>query len=349
MTYIQWSTPDDRTYFPIGKTTNILPPGCYSVQESMQGPFLQKQSIKKGGLIKLPDSSSEKVVNEIKKFWNSKNLFLEHNMPYKRGILMYGPPGSGKTSAIREVMEDVEKRDGISLEFNYPSTFMAGYNMIRDIHEDRPIVALIEDIDSVINRCSESEFLNVLDGVHDLNNVVFLATTNYPERLGSRIFNRPSRFDKRFEIGMPSPECRKVYLEAKGVESNHVGTWVKDTDGLSIAHLAELYTAVKVLGESYDEAIEIIKGMTNIPHSSLFDASKIVESYPEDCTKDGCYAKAYMESKNKAFGSGILNESKTSKSKLIESRKSVKSKRLVESKQIFRSKHSNIDAIADMM
>lgn len=334
MTYIQWSTPDDKTYFPIGKTTNVLPPGCYSVEESMQGPFLQKQSTKKGGLIKLPDSSSEKVVHEIKKFWDSKQKFMEHNMPYKRGILMYGPPGSGKTSAIREVMEDVESRDGISLEFKYPETFMVGYNMIRDIHQDRPIIALMEDIDSIIERCSESSFLNILDGVNDLNNVVFLATTNYPERLGSRIFNRPSRFDKRFQIGMPTSESRKIYLEAKGVDSNAVGRWVEDTDGLSIAHLAELYTAVKVLGESYDEAIEIVKGMTNIPHSKLFDYSSVVE-LPE---KPEC-GVAYMESKNsmkKRFGK-VMTESKKSGGK-----------RIVENKSI-RNKYKDIDAIADMM
>lgn len=305
MTYIQW-TQSDNKFFPVGKTTDILPPGCYRICESMQGLYLEKQVLRNNALLKLPDDSTTKVVSEIKKFWESKEKFESHNMPYKRGILMYGPPGSGKTSTVRSIMEDVSERGGIVLEFDHPSMFLEGYKMIREVHPNTPIVSIMEDVDSIVERCSESQFVNVLDGVHDMSNIVFVATTNYPEKLSSRIFNRPSRFDKKFMVGMPSAESRKMYFEHKGVPTELLETWVEDTSDLSLAHLAELYTAVNVFNEDYGEAVKIIKGMNTIPHSSLFDDSKVVatEDYEqpyEKCKEGYCYMeakKAASKSKN---------------------------------------------------
>lgn len=347
MTYIQWTTSDDTNFFPVGKTVDDLPPGCYTVQESMQGMYLQKQELRTNKLLKLPDTNSDKVVSEISKFWDSKEKFAEHKMPYKRGMLLYGPPGSGKTSAVRTAMNDVMERGGCALEFKYPSTFMEGYKMIRQVHPERPIVAVMEDVDAILERCSESDFLNVLDGVHDLNNVVFVATTNYPERLGSRIFNRPSRFDKRFKIGMPTAESRKMYLEHKGITEG-IEQWVKDTAGLSIAHLAELYTAVQVFGESYDVAVSVIKGMETIPHSSMFDKSGI----EHDEERVG---RAYYEHKKKMSGGKVLSESKSGKKLMTEgkpAKKTTKRKQVTMEDLLPKNAkdgNGDIDQIADML
>lgn len=100
-------------------------------------------------------------------------------------------------------------------------------------------------------------------------------TTNYPDRLGARIVNRPSRFDKRFKIGFPSAASRKLYFEyvignsdiKRGrKEAKKLGIdlkqWVKDTHNMSIAHLKELFIATVILGDPYDEAIKTLKSMT---------------------------------------------------------------------------------------
>lgn len=310
--FIQWTTHDGETFFPVGKTTNILPPGCYKVQESMQGFCLQLQDIKDNTLIDLPDSNAHRVMEEISKFWGLKEKFAEHKMPYKRGLLLYGPPGSGKTSTLRVAMEDVMQRDGIVIEYDYPRSFLEGYKIVRQIHPDKPIVALMEDLDSKLSY-GETELLQMLDGVHDLNNIVFVATTNYPEKLGSRIFNRPSRFDKKFKIGMPSAEARKTYLAHKGIEED-IDRWVDDTDGMSIAHLAELYTAVKVFEEDYDQAIKVVKSMESIPHSSLFDRSSV------DCSPESV-GKMYYEHKAKLGHGKTIKESKGRNKRIIKETK----------------------------
>ncbi|MFK5088309.1 AAA family ATPase, partial [Klebsiella pneumoniae] len=71
----------------------------------------------------------------------------------------------------------------------------------------------MEDIDATLEIYNESTVINLLDGVDRVDKIVFLATTNYPEKLGTRIMNRPSRFDKRFKVGYPTDNTRKIYLE----------------------------------------------------------------------------------------------------------------------------------------
>ena len=124
------------------------------------------------------------------------------------------------------------------------------------------------DIDAILEMYNESEVLNLLDGLDQVENIVSLATTNYPERLGARVINRPSRFDKRFKIPYPSAEARRVYFEKlfKDVDIKESGIdldkWVEDTENFSIAHMKELFVAVFILGDDYDHAIETLESMS---------------------------------------------------------------------------------------
>lgn len=139
----------------------------------------------------------------------------------------------------------------------------------------------MEDIDSILENYVESEVLNILDGINMIEKAVFLATTNYPERLGPRIINRPSRFDKRFKINHPQEESRRLYFEyilggKEGVKSLKIDLdkWVEDTEDFSIAHLKELFTAVIVLGDDYEEAIEALSTMREDKPDSIDDEPK---------------------------------------------------------------------------
>ncbi len=124
----------------------------------------------------------------------------------------------------------------------------------------------MEDIEAVINEYGESEILNVLDGVNSIENVVFLATTNYPDKLLGRVTNRPSRFDRVFEIKPPSNEVKKVYLQDLINKFNapldvDVEKWCKDTKTLSMAHLKELFLSVALYGQNYEKTVKTLVGM----------------------------------------------------------------------------------------
>lgn len=306
MPFSQWSTPDNKIYFPAGEVVKKLPPGYYSINQGMNGYYLSRNDIKTEGLINFPDSDSDKVVEEINKFWLLEDKFKKSDVPFKRGMLLYGPPGSGKSCVLRQaVYSMIEDHQGIVADFENPYMVKAGYEMIRQIHPKMPIVFLMEDVDALLRRGNESEMLNLLDGMYNIDKVIFLATTNYPEQLGSRIMNRPSRFDKRYLIGMPTESARKAYLMSKQLTEDEAIRWAKDTEGFSIAHLKELFVANKIFGDLYEDALKTLKVMSVGPNSQSFDKYRVIGEKQDDCAKQPSYA---MESKKKI--SNMLSEDK---------------------------------------
>lgn len=267
--YTQWSTSDNRIFRPTTKTTDGLIPGVYEIDIAPNvGLFLERIPIRTEGLIRFKDSNSDKVIEEITKFWDREEVFKAYQLIYKRGILLWGDPGSGKSCTVQLIMEDVVKRGGIVIRFDNPELFLDGMRAIRKIQPETPVVVIMEDIDSIIEEHSESEVLNILDGVNEVHKVVFLATTNFPDRLGKRIVNRPSRFDKRFKIGMPCHETRVAYIKhlfrnVSDAEKQNIDyeEWSKDMEDLSLAHIKELFVAVVILGDSYKDAVGTLQNM----------------------------------------------------------------------------------------
>jgi SpoVK/Ycf46/Vps4 family AAA+-type ATPase len=119
------------------------------------------------------------------------------------------------------------------------------------------------------DRYTTSRVLNILDGIKQIENVVYIATTNYPEKLEERVTNRPSRFDRRYRVEKPSDEMRLAYFKhkipAEDIVNVDVERWVKDTKDMSLAHLREVVVSVIVLGNTYEETITKLTDMKKKP------------------------------------------------------------------------------------
>ncbi len=266
----QWE--DNGTLFRgIGKTRKDLPPGLYHILPTQTGIVFQKNNTSINDLIKFPDSSVDDVMAEINVFWNSRKKYQAFDVQYKRGILMHGPPGSGKSSIIKMLIRDVVSRGGIAINFSDTHSFSEGISILRQIHPLKPVVTIMEDIESITHR-EGSSLLNVLDGATNyLDNIVFVATSNYPERLEERIKDRPSRFDRVIEVGLPTDEMKKIYLThlfknakipvAKANAS--IKKWIPDTEGLTFPHLQELFLSVNLYDIPYETALNRLKGMSS--------------------------------------------------------------------------------------
>ena len=278
--YVQWMSSDGRIFAPASQTYGKLSPGVYVIGVDFNsGLFFDKIPVSTEGLVRLPDTNGDKVIDEIRKFWDKEEVFRKHRLAYKRGVFMHGPPGSGKSCTIRIVSQDVVERGGVVIKFGDPGETARGLRILREIQPDTPVVVLMEDLDSIINRYMESEVINLLDGIDGVDKVIFLATSNYPEQLGERIVNRPSRFDRRYYIGPPNAESRKLYFtflfatggeDPKRMALARVNRWVQDTDGMSIAHLKELFIAVEILGTPYEDALETLRSMEILPNSKEY-------------------------------------------------------------------------------
>lgn len=266
-----WAVSDDQ-YFPCDAAVDSMPPGQYLIHQcDNRGFFFERKKVTTDDLIVLPDDATTGVLEAIEHFWSKKQAFVDMGYLWKRGVLLWGPPGSGKTSCVQQLSAEFTRKGGLSIYSNHPAKDALGLKTLRKIEPDRPLLVMFEDIDAIIKRHGETELLSLLDGELQIDNVVFIATTNYPELLDKRIVNRPSRFDELTYIGMPSPESRRVYLENKNTRIKddpiEMQRWIDATAGFSVAQLKEVIIAVECLDAEFDTTIDRLKKMANPPSS----------------------------------------------------------------------------------
>lgn len=261
-----WAQSGD-SFFPVNEVVNELPPGAYRCRQSNQGPYLEKMPIEIDSLLNLPDSAVETLLTEFKKFWTLRANFSHRGFTFKRGLLMWGPPGSGKTSAIWQMTQElVRLHRGIVIFIENPGLATTCISLIRRIEPERPMITIMEDLDALVNQYGDHAFLALLDGETQISNVVHIATTNYPEYLDRRFVDRPSRFDTIMRVGMPSAEARRVYFKAKepSLDEALLDRWVRRTDDYSIAHLREVIIAIKCFGQDEDAVFDRLDDMRQI-------------------------------------------------------------------------------------
>jgi len=244
-------------------TYNKLPPGVYTLEVDKSGAiYVAPMQVVSDGLITLPDFTSEIVIKDVNNFWNqaTRDKFERRNIVYKRGILMHGKPGTGKTSCVMQIMEAEVKAGGIVFFGPTPGTLTHALKAIREIEGNIRCLVVWEEFDSALNS-DESGYLSLLDGQNQIDNIVYLATTNYLDRIPARFRNRPSRFASVIEIPLPNEATRRLYITSKLLpdENIDVDLWVKETDGMTIDHLKDLVISVLCLNVSFQDAIDRLK------------------------------------------------------------------------------------------
>lgn len=269
--YSGWAALKDDTYVSVGVSCDHLPSGLYRPVMTNIGITLSKMDVRCDKILRLPDSQSNNVVDEITTFRNKADAFKQRGLLHKRGILLWGPPGSGKTCTIQQIIELlINQHGGIAIQVDQPVNAAMALQMIRRVEKERQIVAIMEDLDALTDRHGEPEYLALLDGESQVDNIVYVATTNYPERLDKRFVDRPSRFDTIVWIGMPSADARRAYLEAKEQlwDKDELEYLVSSSKDFSIAHLRELLILIKCLGYDSEEAVNRLTSMKLRPPDS---------------------------------------------------------------------------------
>lgn len=228
--------------------------------------------------ILVPDALRQRLENEVIGFFTpeARQLYSRLDIPYRRGCLLHGSPGNGKTSIIRVLGSALPDVAMIMLQPHSQFDDDDLKRVLRHWVRRAPAMLVIEDIDSIFrnDRIPVSSFLNMLDGITQPcdGGVLLVATTNYPDRLDRAINNRPGRFDVVLEIPTPDRQSREEYFVRIGGSMNPdtLERMVRGTDGMSFAHLAEIlrvagFQAIRAgrserQEEDWLEALEAVKG-----------------------------------------------------------------------------------------
>jgi len=271
-----WGTLQDEEFTPAFTSVPKVPAGIYEVvwNRQLNQHTLKKQPFKTDELYQLPSYEIMDILRDIQNFWDRKDKYKEYNFVHKRGILMYGEPGCGKSGIIQLIAKQLIENDGIIINIKDQDDvdyFMDFISTFRKIEPNRSLIVLLEDIDSIAgeNSHSTSRLLNILDGVKQIEDVVYIATTNYPEKLQDRITNRPSRFDRQYKVELPNEEIREAYIRHKltdeDIENVDIKEWVKRTEGMSLSHLKEVVISTIVMGREFEEVMENLEGLKKAP------------------------------------------------------------------------------------
>jgi hypothetical protein len=253
-------------------TVGTLPPGAYDICSDNRCTYAVPALKPSGLLLELPEMRSEAVIKLVENFWSSEKDYKEGNefvvggATFKAGIMIYGPPGSGKSCTIKIVSNKLVERGGIVFHASVnPGTIASFLGDFSKVERNRKCIVILEDIDSLIQNYGENSYLEMLDSAKTIDNVLFIATTNYPERLDPRIYNRPGRFSHVVKIGLPGPKAREAYLCAILKNHRDVPTIVERTAGFTIDHLTALINAVYREKKQLDNEIERLKVLFKVP------------------------------------------------------------------------------------
>jgi len=276
----KWAVRNNGTSWTPGSFSAItIPAGVYMPKSSWEEPpYLQRVQFSTDSLLDLPDDPSSRILSHIKDFWSKEDAFRDLGVTYKRGILMFGPPGSGKSVTIYRLASILESYNAVMILAKSAGIAKLGVELVKALEPSRKIVVIFEDIDGIIRRESDEELTHLLDGGTDVDNVLFLATTNYPERIPDRVLNRPSRFDVLVKIAMPTADARRAYINhlVKGNLLVDIEELVSKTENMSIASIKELVILTQIFRHSIDVAVSKLTSM------DMRETPDIEESSEED-------------------------------------------------------------------
>jgi hypothetical protein len=254
-----------------GRTVKKLEPGFYEpVDLGSVGWGMQPKSMVSDELIDIPGTIADEIFTDIDKFLSSKERYEAYSLTHKRGYLFWGPPGSGKTSlSIMLGNRFVKQVGGVVAYVAGVGDFYNAVSIMRDVEPGRPSMYLIEEADSIVNN---THCLSILDGELSIQGAVFVAMTNYKNKLPPRISNRPGRFDRVEKVDAPPAAVQIEYLrrvEARvGKNPDAPEKIVGALSGIpiSLAHLREAFISHVLMGVPLHDMrlrFEIMSGMRN--------------------------------------------------------------------------------------
>lgn len=272
------------------------------------GKFLKLDDINWDDVI-LTDGVKDTILANIDSMFAMHDRFKKFNLSVKRGVILHGPPGTGKTKICKCLAKDAK----YSVLYALPSDFLhpVGVKEVCEMAKDlAPCLLIIEDIDWIAQDRSKGnapfvmELMNKIDGLESFGDIITLGTTNCVEELEAAIKNRPGRFDRLINVGLPDKSSISQMIKRftrEFVLSDEINTddLAECCDKLTGAHIQDLCNTA---------AINAVKSESVTGEKLLLKKSHFDEAIKEIKNKN--YSSYYeMQSKSKSFGFGSSRNS----------------------------------------
>jgi len=187
--------------------------------------------------------------------FTERELYQQYKVPLPNGLLLFGPPGCGKTFIARKLAEQVDfnfmeiKPSGLGSIYVHGSQLEIK-KVFEEAEQNRPTILFLDEIEALVPNRNNSdvshhykaevnEFLTQLDQCHK-RGILVVGATNFIKNIDIAIL-RPGRFDKKIFVGPPDLEARieafKIYMEGRPQENIQ---W------LFLAEMSEYYTFAEI-------------------------------------------------------------------------------------------------------
>jgi len=257
-------------YTPVVKLTirPKLPSGVYRVVIHQDDYKIVPVELNTDQLYPFSEGFINTVLTEVEKFWSKADMYEANRLVHKRGLLLCGPAGCGKTSLIALLIKQLVEKDGLVFLARNAEDFglmiEAMKFIIREIEPDRPIISVIEDVDKIIDALgSDSDLLTFMDGGLSIDHHMIILTSNDTTCLSDALL-RPSRIDMRYEIPKPTKAIRKEFFVKKGLSEETAIQYADLTNNMSLADLKEVFIGTQILDKPIDTIITQLRN----PHTN---------------------------------------------------------------------------------
>ena len=276
-----------------------------------------KVYVKSSDGIKFSDVAGEdeakENLTEIVEYLHNPDKYKEIGASMPKGILLVGPPGTGKTMLAKAVAGEANVPFFSMSGSEFVEMFVGmGASKVRDLFkqakEKAPCIVFIDEIDAIGQKRSSgkmggndereqtlNQLLTEMDGFEGNSGVIILAATNRPESLDAAL-TRPGRFDRRVPVELPDLKGREEILKVhakkiKVAENVDFHTVARMASGASGAELANIVNEAALRAvrdgrkcatqEDLEESIEVVIAGYQKKNAILTDHEKLVVSYHE--------------------------------------------------------------------
>ena len=258
------------------------------------------------------EEEAKENLTEIVEYLHNPEKYREVGANMPKGVLLVGPPGTGKTMLAKAVAGEANVPFFSMSGSEFVEMFVGmGASKVRDLFkqakEKAPCIVFIDEIDAigkkrqgnVMGNDEREQTLNQLltemDGFEDNNGVIILAATNQPDALDPAL-TRPGRFDRRVPVELPDLKGREEILKvhakkiklADNVDFNKIARMASGASGAELANIVNeaalraVRNGRKIVEEAdLEESIEVVIAGYQKKNAILTDHEKHIVAYHE--------------------------------------------------------------------